>query len=48
MLFRSAADAVFIDNKESNVRGAEALGMTGHVFTSAPGLRDFLRSLSSQ
>ena len=44
----SAADTVFVDNKESNVRGAEALGMTGHVFTGAPGLRDFLTSLSSQ
>ena len=44
----SAADAVFIDNKESNVRGGEALGMTGHLFTGAPGLRDFLTSLSSQ
>src|SRR5580692_301672 len=44
----SAADAVFVDNKESNVRGAEALGMTGHVFTGAPGLREFLTSLSLQ
>ena len=29
----SAAEAVFIDNREANVRGAEALGITGHVFT---------------
>jgi len=41
-----AADAVFIDNKESNVRGAQALGMAGHVFTGAPGLREFLTSLA--
>jgi len=44
----SAADAVFIDNKESNVRGAEALGMTGHVFTGVPGLREFLTSLPAR
>jgi putative hydrolase of the HAD superfamily len=42
----SAADAVFIDNKERNVRGAETLGMTGHVFTGVPGLREFLTSLA--
>ena len=42
----SAADTVFVDNKESNVRGAEALGMTGHVFTGAPTLRGFLTSLA--
>jgi putative hydrolase of the HAD superfamily len=29
----SAAEAVFIDNREPNVRGAEALGITGHLFT---------------
>ena len=41
-----AADAVFIDNKPENVAGAEALGITGHVFTSASGLRAFLESLA--
>jgi len=41
----SAADAVFIDNREPNVRGAEALGVTGHVFTDPGALRDFLVSL---
>ena len=41
----SAADAVFIDNREPNVRGAEALGVTGHVFTDPGELRDFLVSL---
>ena len=40
----SAAEAVFIDNREANVRGAEALGMTGHVFTDATALRVFLTS----
>jgi putative hydrolase of the HAD superfamily len=41
------ADAVFIDNKESNVAGAESLGITGHVFTGADALRKFLASLAS-
>jgi putative hydrolase of the HAD superfamily len=42
----SAADAVFIDNREANVRGAEALGITGHVFTDPDALRAFLMSLA--
>lgn len=42
----SAADAVFIDNRDRNVRGAEAIGITGHVFTGVPALRSFLTSLS--
>jgi len=42
----TAADAVFIDNRDRNVRGAEALGITGHVFTGAPELREFLTSLA--
>jgi putative hydrolase of the HAD superfamily len=42
----SAAEAVFIDNREANVRGAEALGITGHLFTDVTGLRSFLTSLS--
>jgi putative hydrolase of the HAD superfamily len=41
------AEAVFIDNRASNVAGAEALGITGHVFTDAARLRDFLASLAS-
>jgi putative hydrolase of the HAD superfamily len=41
----SAAEAVFIDNREANVRGAEALGITGHLFTGATALRAFLTSL---
>jgi putative hydrolase of the HAD superfamily len=41
----TAEAAVFIDNRASNVAGAEALGITGHVFTGAPELRAFLTSL---
>ena len=41
------AQAVFVDNRESNVAGAEALGVTGHVFTDADKLRAFLASLGS-
>jgi len=39
------AEAVFIDNRESNVAGAQALGITGHVFTGPGPLRAFLASL---
>jgi putative hydrolase of the HAD superfamily len=42
----TAAEAVFVDNRESNVRGAEKLGITGHVFTDPGSLRAFLTSLS--
>jgi putative hydrolase of the HAD superfamily len=38
------AEAIFVDNRESNVAGAEALGITGHVFTDATRLRAFLTS----
>jgi len=38
------AEAIFIDNRESNVAGAQALGMGGHVFTTADALRAFLAS----
>jgi len=41
----SAAEAVFTDNRETNVRGAQALGITGHLFTDATALRAFLASL---
>jgi putative hydrolase of the HAD superfamily len=41
------AAAVFIDNRETNVAGAEALGITGHVFTAPDRLRAFLTSLAS-
>lgn len=43
----TAADAVFIDNKEKNVRGAEAVGITGHVYTTADDLRAYLQSLAA-
>jgi putative hydrolase of the HAD superfamily len=39
------AETVFIDNREDNVAGAEALGITGHVFTGPRPLREFLTSL---
>ena len=39
------AEAVFIDNRADNVRGAQELGITGHVFTDAGTLRAFLESL---
>jgi putative hydrolase of the HAD superfamily len=42
----TAADAVFIDNRESNVRGAAALGITGHVFSGTAGLLEFLTALA--
>ena len=44
----SAADTVFIDNRESHVRGAEAVGITGHVFTGPGELRTFLTSLAGK
>jgi putative hydrolase of the HAD superfamily len=40
------AEAVFVDNRESNVAGAQALGITGHVFTGPGPLRAFLASLA--
>lgn len=40
-------ETVFIDNKEANVRGAEALGISGHVFTTAIDLRAYLEALSA-
>jgi putative hydrolase of the HAD superfamily len=38
---------VFVDNKEENVRGAQALGIAGHVFTSPQELRAYLEGLRS-
>lgn len=40
-------ETVFIDNKEANVRGAEALGIAGHVFTTANDLRAYLEALGA-
>ena len=42
----TAADAVFTDNRASNVAGAQTLGITGHVFTGVQELRAFLASLA--
>lgn len=42
----TGAGAVFVDNKEENVRAAESLGITGHVFTSPGKLRAFLQALA--
>ncbi len=41
------AEAVFIDNRAPNVAGAQALGITGHVFTGAAALRVFLAGLAA-
>ena len=38
------AELVFVDNRAVNVEGAEAIGITGHVFTGAADLRAFLES----
>jgi putative hydrolase of the HAD superfamily len=38
------AEAIFIDNREPNVAGAQAIGITGHVFTDVAALRAFLTS----
>jgi putative hydrolase of the HAD superfamily len=40
------ADAVFTDNRPSNVAGAEAVGITGHLFTTPTALRSFLTGLA--
>ena len=42
----NAAEAVFIDDREANVRGAQALGITGHLFTDVTALRAFLALFS--
>ena len=41
----TAAEAVFVDDRADNVAGAEAVGMTGLVFTDADALRRSLREL---
>jgi putative hydrolase of the HAD superfamily len=53
-IFRHTAEAlaldpahlVFVDNREANVRGAESIGITGHVYTDPTSLRAFLESLA--
>jgi 2-haloacid dehalogenase len=39
------ANSMFIDDSLKNVKGAEAVGMKGHHFTSAAGLRNELQTL---
>ena len=44
--FRLApGEAVFIDDREDNVRGAEALGIRGHLFSNARQLETELKGL---
>lgn len=38
----SAAEAVFVDDSEANVRAAAAMGIRSHRFAGVPGLRRFL------
>lgn len=40
-------EMVFIDNREENIRAAEALGIAGHVFTTAEKLRGYLESIAA-
>jgi putative hydrolase of the HAD superfamily len=41
------AQTVFIDNKAENVEGAQALGISAHVYTSAADLRAYLQGLAA-
>lgn len=43
----SAADTVFIDNRSDNVEAAQALGITGHLFTGPEPLRRFVEGLAA-
>ena len=42
----AAADTVFIDNRSDNVEAAQALGITGHLFTGPEPLRLFVEGLA--
>ncbi|MET4781734.1 HAD family phosphatase [Glaciihabitans sp. UYNi722] len=44
----SPARMIFIDNKQENVDGAEALGIIGHLFVGHRQLRSFLESLTDR
>jgi putative hydrolase of the HAD superfamily len=44
----TCAEMVFIDNKQVNVAGAVSLGITGHHFVGAAGLRRFLQMISDR
>ncbi len=39
-------ETLFIDDSESNVEGAIAVGMSGYVYTDRQSLRDYLRTLN--
>jgi len=41
----NASDCVFIDDRQPNVDGADAVGMTGILFTRAQDLREKLESV---
>lgn len=43
----TAEEVLFIDDREENIRGAESLGIEGHVFTTAAKLRSFLEAVAS-
>jgi putative hydrolase of the HAD superfamily len=40
-------EAIFVDDRPDNVAGAESIGITGHVFADADGLRKFLASVAA-
>lgn len=40
-----ADEVIFIDNLEQNVRGAESIGISSHLFTGAKDLRTYLEAL---
>ena len=44
----TCAEMVFIDNRQVNVDGAVALGITGHHFAAATGLRRFHHTLADR
>jgi 2-haloacid dehalogenase len=39
-----ADNALFIDDREDNIAGAESVGIAGHVFTAEPSARAWLRT----
>lgn len=42
----AAQDIVFIDNRAENILGAQALGISGHIYSGAGELRDHLEALA--
>jgi 2-haloacid dehalogenase len=39
----AADEALFIDDREDNIAGAESVGIAGHVFVDEPSLREWLQ-----